>query len=70
MRLDFFYKLFPDRGIEEKGEPCHKENKASKDLVFFCTNPDGTEKSVSLVIGKYKKKTKFSACAEIQESRG
>ena len=47
------FKVLPDWSLENKGEYCHG-GKHSKDrlIVLLCVNSDGSDKQVSIVIGK------------------
>jgi hypothetical protein len=51
-----FFKCLPDQMLALKGETCHGGKRAKERLtVLLCTNSDGSDKQVSIVIGKSAK---------------
>jgi hypothetical protein len=48
-----FFNCLPDRTLELKGETCHEGTSAKERFtVLLCTNSDGSDKQVCIVIGK------------------
>jgi hypothetical protein len=51
-----FYKCLPDRTLKLKGQSCHGEKSAKERItVLLCVNSDGSDKQVSIVVGKSMK---------------
>jgi hypothetical protein len=48
-----FFNFLPDQTLALKGETCHRGKSANEQLtVLLCTNRDGSDKRVPIVIGK------------------
>jgi hypothetical protein len=51
-----FFNVFPDRTLAYKGESCHgRKNSKDRLAVLLCVNSDGSDKQMSIVIGKFPK---------------